>query len=152
MKRAREEYGVAAPTAVSKALKAGVAAGKLEQNKQSFAVVGHTPTAAPPGQSVDVTDISLGDGDEAVVGSECTMKYVGTLEDGAQFDAAPKFDFTLGGGEVIKGWDIGVLGMKVGGRRRLVCPPQFGYGKRGSPPEIPPNATLHFDITLKAVR
>ena len=62
------------------------------------------------------------------------------------------FSFTIGGGEVIKGWDIGVKGMKVGGRRKLVIPAKLGYGKRGSPPEIPGDATLCFDIKLIAVK
>eukprot|EP00037_Helgoeca_nana_P021570 m.217614 g.217614 ORF g.217614 m.217614 type:complete len:190 (+) comp25694_c0_seq5:169-738(+) len=151
LKHARDKYGVAAPSAIAKALKAGVAAGTLSQTKQTFAVVGHTPTAAPVGEQLEVIDVKVGDGDTAEVGAECTMKYVGTLEDGTRFDAAPSFKFTLGAGEVIKGWEKGVLGMRVGGKRKLVCPPKLGYGKRGSPPEIPPDSTLHFEITLKGV-
>lgn len=80
------------------------------------------------------------------------MKYRGTLEDGTEFDAASKFAFTLGAGEVIKGWDEGIEGMRVGGERRLTIPPKLGYGKRGSPPEIPPDATLVFDVELLAVK
>mgnify|MGYP001145806012 CR=1 FL=1 len=80
------------------------------------------------------------------------MKYRGTLEDGTEFDAASRFDFTLGAGEVIKGWDKGIDGMRVGGKRKLIIPSKLGYGKRGSPPEIPPNATLVFDVELIAVK
>ena len=72
-------------------------------------------------------------------------------EGGAQFDRAAHFRFTLGIGEVIKGWDLGVVGMRVGERARLVVPPKLGYGKRGSPPEIPGDATLCFDVTLNAI-
>jgi hypothetical protein len=99
LKHARDKYGVAAPSAIAKALKAGVAAGTLSQTKQTFAVVGHTPTAAPVGEQLEVIDVKVGDGDTAEVGAECTMKYVGTLEDGTRFDAAPSFKFTLGAGE-----------------------------------------------------
>ena len=84
--------------------------------------------------------------------AQVTMKYRGTLEDGTEFDAASKFEFTLGVGEVIKGWDKGIEGMRVGGKRKLTIPPKLGYGKRGSPPEIPPSATLLFDVTLVAVK
>ena len=81
------------------------------------------------------------------------MIYQGTLqEDGSQFDSASKFSFTLGAGEVIKGWETGVAGMRVGGRRRLTVPPKLGDGKRGSPPEIPGDATLCFNIKLLAVK
>ena len=66
--------------------------------------------------------------------------------------SASKFTFTIDAGEVIKGWDQGVKGMRVGGKRTLVCPPTLGYGKRGSPPEIPGDATLHFTVTLIAVQ
>ena len=80
------------------------------------------------------------------------MKYRGTLaSDGSEFDAASRFEFTLGAGEVIKGWDTGILGMRVGGKRTLIIPPKLGYGKRGSPPEIPGDATLVFDVELLAV-
>lgn len=80
------------------------------------------------------------------------MKYIGTLlEGGAQFDRAAHFSFTLGAGEVIRGWDIGVAGMRVGERARLVVPSKLGYGKRGAPPEIPGDATLVFDVTLNKI-
>ena len=80
------------------------------------------------------------------------MSYVGTLEaDGSRFDAGKDFRFTLGAGVVIKGWDRGIVGMRVGGRRKLVVPSKLGYGKKGSGPEIPPSSTLLFDVTLERI-
>ena len=78
-------------------------------------------------------------------------RYIGTLDDGTEFDRGTGFRFTIGDGDVIKGWDRGIVGMKVGGRRKLVVPSKLGYGKKGSAPEIPPNATLHFDCTLERI-
>ena len=81
------------------------------------------------------------------------MSYEGRLQDGgAKFDSASRFTFSLGAGEVIKGWEAGVTGMRVGGRRQLTVPPRLGYGKRGSPPEIPADATLCFTIKLISVK
>ena len=78
------------------------------------------------------------------------MRYVGKLEDGSTFDRSTKFVFKLGIGEVIKGWDLGVAGMRMGERARLTIPPELGYGKRGSG-NIPGGATLIFEVTLNAV-
>jgi FK506-binding nuclear protein len=81
--------------------------------------------------------------------------YVGRLQQGKVFDQCNKgqpFKFRLGGGDVIKGWDMGVAGMKIGGKRRLTIPAHLGYGKRGSPPDIPSNSTLVFDVELKSVQ
>ena len=82
------------------------------------------------------------------------MRYVGKLTNGKQFDASGKrtFTFRLGVGEVIKGWDAGVQGMKVGEKRRLTVPPKLGYGAKGAPPTIPGNATLIFDVECVEVR
>ena len=84
------------------------------------------------------------------------MHYVGTLTDGTKFDSSRDrgqgFDFKLGAGQVIKGWDQGVAGMKVGGVRKLTIPPELGYGARGYPPVIPPNSTLVFEVELLDVR
>ena len=81
------------------------------------------------------------------------VEYLASMleEGGSEFDRADSFDFTIDGGEVIKGWDKGVKGMKVGEKRRLVVPPKLGYGKKGSPPDIPGSATLIFVVTLLAV-
>lgn len=102
------------------------------------------------------TDVVVGTGVEAVAGKKVTVEYVGTLTNGTKFDASKDhgkaFTFTLGAGQVIKGWDQGVLGMKVGGKRNLVIPPDLAYGATGTPGgPIPPNATLHFEIELLKV-
>ncbi|MGA7906303.1 MAG: FKBP-type peptidyl-prolyl cis-trans isomerase, partial [Candidatus Sulfotelmatobacter sp.] len=100
-------------------------------------------------------DIKVGTGDVAKEGSHVRVHYTGWLTTGKKFDssvdAGKPFDFTLGNGEVIKGWDEGVAGMRVGGKRQLRIPPELGYGANGYPPVIPPNATLIFDVQLLGV-
>jgi len=100
-------------------------------------------------------DLEQGTGAEAVAGKRVTVHYVGTLTDGSKFDSSRDrgkgFSFTLGAGEVIRGWDEGVLGMKIGGLRRLTIPPELGYGERGFPPVIPPRSTLVFEVELLGV-
>jgi FKBP-type peptidyl-prolyl cis-trans isomerase FkpA len=100
-------------------------------------------------------DIREGTGAEAVSGKNVSVHYTGRLGDGTIFDSSrPRgeaFSFVLGGGMVIKGWDQGVAGMKVGGVRHLTIPPHLGYGARGFPGVIPANATLHFEVELIAV-
>lgn len=102
-----------------------------------------------------IEDIVVGDGAEATPGSAVEVQYVGQLTDGEQFDASwdrdTPFSFELGAGMVIPGWDQGVAGMKVGGRRALVIPAELGYGETGSPGSIPPNATLIFVVDLLSV-
>jgi peptidylprolyl isomerase len=110
------------------------------------------PKGDPPSELI-VKDIVKGTGKTATKGSEITVKYVGvSWSTGEQFDASwdrgEDFPFTLGGGNVIAGWDEGVEGMKVGGRRELVIPADKAYGAQGSPPSIAPNATLVFVIDL----
>ena len=109
-----------------------------------------------PGALV-VEDIVVGKGPEAETGDDVSMQYVGTLySDGTQFDASwdtgQPFDFKLGAGEVIPGWDQGIVGMKVGGRREMVIPPDLAYGAAGQPPTIPPDATLVFIVDLLDVK
>ena len=110
----------------------------------------------PPTDLV-VTDITVGDGDEATAGSTVSVHYVGVSHStGEEFDASynrgAPLDFRLGVGQVIAGWDEGVQGMKVGGRRQLVIPPHLGYGDRGAPPVIKGGETLIFVVDLLAVR
>ena len=102
------------------------------------------------------TDVKLGEGDLAAAGKNVSVHYTGWLYDAAAPDQhGKKFDssfvFPLGGGRVIKGWDLGVEGMKVGGQRTLVIPAHMGYGARGAGGVIPPNATLVFDVELLGV-
>jgi len=100
-------------------------------------------------------DMAVGEGDTAAAGQRVRVHYSGWLENGTRFDSSVErndpFDFTLGAGMVIKGWDEGVAGMQVGGRRRLVIPPELGYGARGAGGVIPPDATLIFEVELLAV-
>ena len=100
-------------------------------------------------------DVKVGTGAEAKSGSHVKVHYTGWLTSGKKFDTSvggAPFDFTIGQGEVIKGWDEGVSGMKVGGKRQLKIPPQLAYGEDGHPPQIPPNSTLIFDVILVATK
>ena len=101
-----------------------------------------------------ITDQEVGSGAEAVAGQSVTVNYRGSLTNGKEFDSSygrGPFSFRLGGGQVIQGWDEGVAGMKVGGKRKLVIPPDLGYGSRGAGGVIPPDATLIFEVELLKV-
>lgn len=111
---------------------------------------------APPPTKLEIDDIKEGTGPAAKDGDKVSVQYVGALYDtGKEFDASwdrgEPFEFTLGSSQVIKGWDEGVKGMKAGGRRKLVIPPDLAYGETGSPPTIPANATLVFVIDLEKI-
>lgn len=118
------------------------------------------PIALPSGEVTELTavDVAVGTGNPVQRGDTAVVNYTGWLYDpnadnrrGAQFDSSRgrgTFSFQLGQGRVIQGWDEGVEGMRVGGRRYLFIPPEYGYGERGYPPAIPPNATLVFDVEL----
>ncbi len=105
--------------------------------------------------SLIIEELSVGEGAEAVVGKKVSVHYTGWLTDGTKFDSSldrnDPFDFALGRGQVIRGWDEGVVGMKVGGKRKLTIPPEMGYGARGAGGVIPPNATLVFEVELLGV-
>jgi peptidylprolyl isomerase/FKBP-type peptidyl-prolyl cis-trans isomerase FkpA len=107
----------------------------------------NNPTS-PSGQLV-VEDIAVGTGATAAAGDSLTVNYTGTFTDGRTFDSG-KFTFALGAGQVIKGWDQGLVGMKVGGKRKLTIPPDLAYGSQGSGP-IPPNTTLVFVVELLSI-
>ncbi len=99
-----------------------------------------------------IEDVQIGEGQEARPGQIVTVHYTGWLTDGRKFDSSKDrhdpFQFHLGGQEVIAGWDEGVVGMKIGGTRKLTIPPHLGYGPRGAGGVIPPNATLVFEVEL----
>jgi len=103
-----------------------------------------------------IEDLVVGDGAEAQDYNKVVVNYTGSLEDGSIFDSSlnsgrEPFTFTLGVGSVIKGWDLGVKGMKVGGKRKLTIPPELGYGDQGAGDVIPPGATLIFEVDLLEV-
>ncbi|TGM57891.1 FKBP-type peptidyl-prolyl cis-trans isomerase [Leptospira adleri] len=117
-----------------------------------FLVLSFVPAFA---EDLIIKDIRVGTGKEAFSGSNVTVHYVGTLTNGKKFDSSrdrrTPFTFNLGAGEVIKGWDRGVRGMKEGGIRKLTIPPELGYGSRGAGAAIPPNSTLVFEVELLKV-
>ena len=117
----------------------------------------YVPAGEQPPAELVIEDLEVGDGAEAVPGSTVDVHYVGvSWRTRKQFDASwdrgDAFSFELGGGQVIKGWDEGVAGMKTGGRRRLVLPPAYAYGKRGAGGAIGPDETLVFVVDLLGVR
>ena len=103
-----------------------------------------------------IIDVKVGTGAPVKAGDTVTVHYVGTLTDGKVFDSSKgrgqPFDSVVGRGMAIRGWDIGLIGMRVGGVRRMSVPPEQAYGKRGVPPVIPPNATLHFEVELLKIQ
>ncbi len=119
-----------------------------------------SPTVDEKESGLVVEEHKVGDGDEAVAGKTVSVHYTGWLNDngtkGTKFDSSVDrgvpFNFPLGAGRVIKGWDEGVAGMKVGGKRTLRIPPELGYGARGAGAVIPPNAKLIFDVELLGVK
>jgi FKBP-type peptidyl-prolyl cis-trans isomerase len=115
---------------------------------------GTSDTPSGPSPTVGIDDLVVGSGAVAQTGNTVTVDYVGRLQDGSQFDSSydrgQPFTFRIGAGQVIAGWDRGVPGMRVGGKRRLTIPPELAYGSQGYGP-IPPNATLVFDIELLSI-
>ncbi len=105
---------------------------------------------------VKIEDLKEGNGETVTEGDHVVIHYTGWLEDGTKFDSSKDreepFETPIGVGYVIKGWDIGVVGMKVGGKRKLTIPPELGYGKYGVDPVIPGNATLIFEVELLKIK
>lgn len=114
-----------------------------------------TQNQANQGGELKIEDTQEGTGEVAKAGDKLAMHYTGTLSDGTKFDSSldrgQPFEFTLGAGDVIQGWDQGIVGMKVGGKRKLTVPPELGYGATGQG-SIPPNATLIFDVELLEIK
>lgn len=129
----------------------------------AFAVQDKKPAAPSAAARENVTpsgvryvDLALGQGDEAQLGKIVEVQYTGWLQDGTKFDSSRDrehpFTFRLGTGDAIKGWDEGLLGMKVGGKRKLTVPPELGFGKQGIGSVVPPNAVLVYEFELLGVR
>ncbi len=148
-----------AATAMAPAAKATQPAATAATQQVSDAVspppIAVTPRPSAPSGELQIEDVKVGTGDEAVAGKSVTVHYTGWLTDGTKFDSSKDhgqpFTFQLGAGQVIRGWDQGVLGMKVGGARKLTIPPSLAYGANGAGGVIPPNATLVFDVELLGV-
>lgn len=121
-------------------------------SNQALNTEANQPGTEQPSSGLVVEDVTIGNGDAAKPGDTLTVNDVGTLGDGTQFDSSydrgTPFSFTLGAGKVIRGWDEGMVGMRIGGKRNLTIPPELGYGSRGSPPLIPPDSTLKFTVEL----
>ncbi len=136
-------------------LAAGACSKPVDEPNSDFKPAQGTPQPPAP-TKLESEDLAAGSGRAAKSGDTVHVQYTGTLMNGTKFDSSydhggDPFKFTIGKGEVIKGWDQGVVGMKVGGKRRLRIPPDLGYGANGSPPTIPANAGLVFEIELVSI-
>src|SRR5688500_18494425 len=124
-------------------------------NKAEFVSTFQGPDMPTTASGLTYQDVVVGAGAEAKKGDDVSVHYTGRLMDGTKFDSSKDrnqpFEFALGAGQVIKGWDEGVAGMKVGGTRKLTIPPSLGYGARGAGGVIPPNADLIFEVVLLVV-
>ncbi len=152
-------YGTAALALVAVALFALILlAGPSSPQEETENNYSSTTSTMPNDNTAQlhIETLQKGEGDVATNGKNVSVHYTGTLSDGTVFDSSiPRgepFTFTLGAGQVIRGWDIGVFGMKVGEKRKLTIPPELGYGADGFPGVIPPNATLVFEVELVGVK
>ena len=136
--------------------KIGAASALLILALGTAAAAQEEPEVVKGKNGLEYIDLVVGDGLDARRGDQVTVHYTGWLEDGTKFDSSldrgQPFVFPLGGGRVIQGWDLGVAGMKVGGKRKLMIPAKLGYGKRGAGNAIPPNANLIFEVELLSVK
>jgi FKBP-type peptidyl-prolyl cis-trans isomerase len=152
-KKTTAPTGTPAATAAS-AQPTGTPAATAAQSGGGPPAVSAQPTVTASG--LQIIDIKIGDGAEAVKGHTVSVHYTGWLADGTKFDSSldrgQPLPFLLGAGQLIPGFDEGVVGMKVGGERRLIIPPDLAYGADGYPPLIPANATLTFDVQLISVK
>jgi FKBP-type peptidyl-prolyl cis-trans isomerase len=123
---------------------------------ESAPVSGNSGQVVTLPNGLKIQDIIIGPGQEARSGNAVSVNYEGTLENGTKFDSSydrgTPFSFILGAGQVIQGWDLGVAGMKVGGKRKLIIPSELGYGAKGAGGVIPPNAALVFEVELLSVQ
>ena len=147
------------PLALSLVAFAGLIAAQTAPAKKTASAGGPTKVTGEPTKTasgLEYWDIKIGTGPAAQTGQHVKVDYTGWLTNGKKFDSSvgtgKPFDFLLGAGEVIKGWDEGIIGLKVGGKRQLRIPPDLAYGAAGSPGAIPPNATLIFDVRLVEVK
>ena len=145
--------------AAAQAKAQGAASAARPQASAAAAAPTPTPTQtapAAPEKPLQKIDLVVGKGQEAKSGDNVSVHYTGTLENGEKFDSSrdrnQPFQFKLGQGRVIQGWDQGVPGMKVGGKRKLIIPASLGYGARGAGPKIPPNSTLVFEVELLEIK
>jgi FKBP-type peptidyl-prolyl cis-trans isomerase FkpA len=140
----------------SQATTTAAAASAAPKPMASAAAPAPAPVPAAPEPPFAAVDVAVGKGAEAKTGDTVKVHYTGTLTNGTEFDSSrtrnQPFEFTLGKGMVIKGWDKGVVGMKVGGKRKLTIPSADGYGARGAGGKIPPNSTLLFDVELVEIK
>jgi FKBP-type peptidyl-prolyl cis-trans isomerase FkpA len=132
------------------------AARNQDTSQENIKMAQANPHAVKTASGLSYVDEVVGNGAAAEPGQMVSVHYTGWLTNGHKFDSSvdrgQPFEFSLGRGQVIKGWDEGVAGMKVGGKRRLTIPPELGYGARGAGSDIPPNATLVFDVQLLGVK
>lgn len=141
----------AAPSAADGALPSSSASSSASASPSA------SSTAAPVEEKLTIEDVVVGAGPEAKVGDHISIHYVASIaETGTEFDSSrarkQPFELDLGKGRVIKGWDQGMIGMRVGGMRKVTIPPSFGYGPPGAPPLIPPKSTLIFEIELLSIK